>query len=86
MYTRLLGTWHIVVYLFFNLCSFATRAGCGWDESQEEKPLPRSAQVVICGGGVIGASVAYHLPKCGFDDVILLEQGRCVQVHYVPYI
>ena len=41
-----------------------------------EKPLPSAAQVVICGGGIIGSSVAYHLPKYGFNDVILLEQGR----------
>ena len=26
---------------------------------------------------MVGASVAYHLPKYGFNDVILLEQGRC---------
>ena len=27
---------------------------------------------------MVGASVAYHLPKYGFNDVILLEQGRYV--------
>ncbi len=34
------------------------------------------AQVVIVGGGVIGTSVAYHLTKLGFNDVVLLEQGQ----------
>lgn len=34
------------------------------------------SQVVICGGGIIGCSVAYHLAKLGYSDVILLEQGR----------
>jgi glycine cleavage system aminomethyltransferase T/glycine/D-amino acid oxidase-like deaminating enzyme len=38
--------------------------------------LPTRAQVVIIGGGVIGASVAYHLTKLGWTDVLLLEQGR----------
>ncbi|MCW2526996.1 MAG: FAD-dependent oxidoreductase, partial [Pseudonocardiales bacterium] len=38
--------------------------------------LPDRAQVVIIGGGVIGASVAYHLTELGFRDVVLLEQGR----------
>ena len=39
-----------------------------------EKKLPSSAQVVIVGGGVIGCSVAYHLTKLGFTDVVLLER------------
>lgn len=37
--------------------------------------LPERAQVVIIGGGVIGCSVAYHLPKLGWKDVILLEKS-----------
>ena len=35
----------------------------------------RSAEVVIIGGGVIGASVAYHLAARGCRDVIVLERG-----------
>jgi 4-methylaminobutanoate oxidase (formaldehyde-forming) len=31
---------------------------------------------VIIGGGVIGASVAYHLTKLGWKDVVLLERDR----------
>ncbi|MEJ7796370.1 MAG: FAD-dependent oxidoreductase [Nocardioides sp.] len=41
-----------------------------------EPTLPARAQVVIVGGGVIGASVAYHLTKLGWTDVLLLEQGH----------
>ena len=37
--------------------------------------LPARARVVIVGGGVIGASVAYHLAHLGWTDVVLLEQG-----------
>ncbi|MFN8192084.1 MAG: FAD-dependent oxidoreductase [Nocardioidaceae bacterium] len=37
--------------------------------------LPSRSQVVIIGGGVIGTSVAYHLTKLGWTDVLLLEQG-----------
>ncbi|HRC63737.1 MAG TPA: FAD-dependent oxidoreductase, partial [Dermatophilaceae bacterium] len=37
--------------------------------------LPSRARVVIIGGGVIGASVAYHLTALGWTDVVLLEQG-----------
>ena len=36
--------------------------------------LPDRAQVVIIGGGVIGCSVAYHLTKLGWTDVVLLER------------
>jgi heterotetrameric sarcosine oxidase gamma subunit len=38
--------------------------------------LPSQAQVVIIGGGVIGCSVAYHLTKLGWRDVILLERKQ----------
>src|SRR5436190_15749821 len=38
--------------------------------------FPSSARAVVIGGGVIGCSVAYHLTKAGWKDVILLEQGR----------
>jgi sarcosine oxidase subunit beta len=38
--------------------------------------LPRSAAVVIVGGGVMGASLAYHLACRGQRDVLLLERGR----------
>jgi len=34
----------------------------------------QSAEVVIIGGGVIGCSIAYHLTKMGWSDVLVLEQ------------
>jgi sarcosine oxidase, subunit beta len=48
--------------------------------------LPGQAEVVVIGGGVMGASVAYHLALRGQKDVVLLEKqpffglgatGRC---------
>ena len=38
--------------------------------------LPTKARVVIIGGGVIGCSVAYHLTKKGWNDVVLLERKQ----------
>ena len=48
--------------------------------------LPRTADIVIIGGGVMGASTAYHLAKRGVKNILLLEKeqfygqgatGRC---------
>jgi 4-methylaminobutanoate oxidase (formaldehyde-forming) len=38
------------------------------------KQLPEHAQVVIIGGGIVGCSVAYHLTKLNWKDVVLLER------------
>jgi glycine cleavage system T protein len=38
--------------------------------------LPTHARVVIIGGGIVGCSVAYHLGKIGWQDVVLLERKR----------
>jgi glycine cleavage system aminomethyltransferase T/glycine/D-amino acid oxidase-like deaminating enzyme len=37
---------------------------------------PDHAQVVIVGGGVVGASIAYHLTKLGWREIVLLERKR----------
>ena len=39
------------------------------------KQIPESAQVVIIGGGIVGASIAYHLTELGWTDVVLLERN-----------
>jgi len=38
--------------------------------------LPTRARVVVVGGGVIGCSIAYHLAREGWTDVVLLERDR----------
>jgi len=40
------------------------------------KNIPNASKVVIIGGGVIGCSVAYHLTKFGWKDVVLLERDQ----------
>ncbi|MGW8400978.1 NAD(P)/FAD-dependent oxidoreductase [Streptomyces lydicus] len=39
-------------------------------------PLPEHADVVIIGGGVIGASIAFHLAEAGVARVLLLERDH----------
>src|SRR5689334_22854737 len=42
----------------------------------ERSSMKTSAQVVVIGGGVVGASVLYHLTKRGWTDVVLLERKQ----------
>ena len=37
--------------------------------------IPNECKVVIVGGGVVGCSIAYHLAKLGWTDIVLLEQN-----------
>ena len=38
-------------------------------------PLPAEAEVVVIGGGIMGASIAFHLAEAGVTDVVVVEQG-----------
>jgi len=44
--------------------------------SAKNTTIPEQAQVVIVGGGIIGCSVAYHLTKLGWTDVVVLERHQ----------
>jgi sarcosine oxidase subunit beta len=38
--------------------------------------LPDRAEVVVVGGGIVGASVAFHLAQAGITDVVVVERGE----------
>ncbi len=38
--------------------------------------FPTQARIVIIGGGIIGASTAYHLGKMGYRDTVLVEKHK----------
>ena len=40
------------------------------------KKIPSNSKVIVIGGGVIGCSVAYHLTKFGWKDVVVLERDQ----------
>ncbi len=37
--------------------------------------LPATARAVVIGAGIVGSSVAYHLARLGWRDLVLLEKG-----------
>ena len=37
--------------------------------------MPRHARAVVVGAGIAGCSVAYHLTKLGWRDIVVVEQG-----------
>src|SRR5216683_4492566 len=58
----------------------------GQSAEKENAMLPPVADIVIIGGGVMGASAAYHLTRRGVRNIVLLERetffgqgstGRC---------
>src|SRR5450631_1435059 len=48
----------------------------GGDRMARPRELPQRARIVIVGGGVGGASIAYHLAALGERDVVLIDRDE----------
>ena len=53
----------------------ASPTATDFDSRAAEGP-PARARAVVIGGGIIGASVAYHLARLGWTDTVVLERSR----------
>src|SRR6202162_6675126 len=40
-----------------------------------DRTLPSHARAVVIGCGIVGNSVAYHLTRLGWRDIVLLDKG-----------
>src|SRR5581483_11422398 len=55
----------------------AARRGRGAEEVRgPELMATERARAIVIGGGITGASVAYHLAKAGWTDTLLLDKGE----------
>jgi glycine/D-amino acid oxidase-like deaminating enzyme len=55
---------------------FGTSAKPDIDRLNTIASMRRTADVVVIGGGIIGASIGYHLTRKGVRDVIVVERDR----------
>lgn len=55
--------------------STSTADDSGSASAENARPPP-ATKVVICGGGLYGTSVAYHLAELGYKDVVLLTRDK----------
>ncbi|XP_043527006.1 pyruvate dehydrogenase phosphatase regulatory subunit, mitochondrial isoform X2 [Frieseomelitta varia] len=70
--------WNNIVFYYYNKrirhCSSKSTVEPNEDV---DDPLPKEAKVVICGGGVMGGAVAYHLSLLGLgSQTVIVENGR----------
>src|SRR6185436_14961055 len=45
------------------------------DQNGAASALPARARAVVIGAGIVGNSLAYHLTRLGWRDVVLLDKG-----------
>lgn len=66
--------WCLFLLIFFvDYCTQKNDVGA---DRVATESLPRHSRVVVCGGGIVGSSIAYHLTLKGEHDVLLIDKGR----------
>ena len=66
-----MSRWSRSLYLNFRASNLNSH-----DCTRQREKLLRRAEIVVIGGGVVGASVAYHLTRAGVNDVLILERAE----------
>ena len=45
------------------------------EQSGAPRGVPAAARVVVIGAGIVGNSLAYHLARLGWKDLVLIDKG-----------
>jgi glycine/D-amino acid oxidase-like deaminating enzyme len=56
--------------------NFFTTSSPSKSPDSNDVKFPLATKVVICGGGLFGTSIAYHLAQLGYKDVILVTRNK----------
>ena len=56
--------------------NFFTTSSPNKSPDSNDVKFPLATKVVICGGGLFGTSIAYHLAQLGYKDVILVTRNK----------
>ncbi|XP_076687324.1 pyruvate dehydrogenase phosphatase regulatory subunit, mitochondrial [Andrena cerasifolii] len=76
-YNKYLTRWSDIVLYNRQKVRHSTSKSTLVTNEDVDDPLPKEAKVVICGGGVMGGAVAYHLSLMGLGpQTIIVESGR----------
>lgn len=76
-YNRYLTRWSDIVLCNRQKVRHSTSKSTLVANEDVDDPLPKEAKVVICGGGVMGGAVAYHLSLMGLGpQTVIVESGR----------
>lgn len=71
-------SWGLVagtVVIAAGMAAAAPRATCKPRRDEEQDEIGHTSEVIVIGGGIVGAAVACFLTKTGVRDVMLLEKG-----------